>query len=90
MNCLIKASTTGIDLSGAGLCGGSVAAHNKIWNGGSGALLATGIDDSVVGDLFCVNNWIVAVDAISHADANMTIDNHVNNNGVGAIELVGT
>jgi len=90
LNCHIKAVTTGIDLSGAGLCGGSIAAHNMIWNGGTGALLATGIDDSVVGDLFCVHNWIVAVDAISHADANMTIDNHVNNNGAGAIELVGT
>jgi len=88
--CYIKAGTTGIDMSGAALLGGAVAERNKIWNGGSGALLATGIDDSVVGDLFCVGNWVVAVDAISHADANMTIDNHVNNNGVGAIELVGT
>jgi len=86
----ICAVTTGIDLSGAALVGNAVAAHNMIWNGGSGALLTTGIDDSVVGDLFCVNNWIVAVDAISHADANMTIANHVNNNGVGAVELTGT
>jgi len=89
-DCLIKAATTGIDLSGAALCGGSVAERNKIWNGGSGALLTTGIDDSVVGDLYCDDNRIVAVDAINHADANMTINNHVNNNGVGAIELVGT
>jgi len=89
-DCMIKAVTTGIDLSGAGLCGGSVAFRNMIWNGGQGALLATGIDDSVVGNLFCAGNWIVAVDAINHADANMTIDNHVNDNGVGAIELVGT
>jgi len=90
VGCAIKAATTGIDLSGAGLCGGAVAAHNYIWNGGSGALLATGIDDSVVGDLLCVNNWITATDAISHADANLTIDNHVQNAGVGAIETAGT
>jgi hypothetical protein len=89
INCEICAVTTGIDLSGAALCGNSVARDNLIWSGG-GALLTTGINDSVVGDLFCVNNYIVAVDAISHADANMTIGNHVNNNGVGAIELVGT
>jgi hypothetical protein len=89
ISCEICAVTTGIDLSGAALCGNSVAAHNLIWSGG-GALLTTGINDSVVGDLFCVHNWIVAVDAINHADANMTIGNHVNNNGVGAIELVGT
>jgi hypothetical protein len=88
-HCTIKAVTTGIDLSGAALCGGSVAYRNMIWSGG-GALLTTGINDSVVGDLFCAGNWIVAVDAINHADANMTIDNHVNDNGVGAIELVGT
>lgn len=88
-NCLIKAVTTGIDLSGAGLCGGSVAAHNMIWGGGT-VLLGTGIDDSAVGDLLCANNWITATDAISHADAAMTIDNHVMNAGAGAIETVGT
>lgn len=89
LRCHIKAITTGIDLSGAGLCGGSVAAENMIWGGGS-VLLGTGIDDSVVGDLLCVHNWITATDAISHADAAMTIDNHVQNAGVGAIETAGT
>ena len=89
VNCEICAVTTGIDLSGAALCGNSVAAHNKIWGGGA-VLLGTGIDDSVVGDLLCVNNWITATDAINHADAAMTIDNHVQNAGVGAIETVGT
>ena len=85
----IKAVTTGIDLSGAGLCGGSMAVHNMIWGGGQ-VLLGTGIDDSVVGDLLCVQNWITATDAISHADAAMTIDNHVMNAGVGAIETIAT
>ena len=89
LRCMIKAVTTGIDLSGAALCGGSVAAQNMIWGGGQ-VLLGTGIDDSVVGDLLCVNNWITATDAISHADAAMTIANHVINAGAGAIELVGT
>jgi hypothetical protein len=87
--CLIKAATTGIDLSGAALCGGSVAFRNMIWGGGS-VLTATGIDDSVVGDLLCAGNWITATDAISHLDPAMTIDNHVINAGAGAIELVGT
>ena len=85
----ICAVTTGIDLSGAALCGNAVAAGNLIWGGGA-VLLGTGIDDSVVGDLLCAGNWITATDAINHADANMTIDNHVINAGVGAIELVGT
>lgn len=85
----ICAVTTGIDLSGAALCGNAVAAHNMIWGGGA-VLLATGINDSVVGDLLCVNNWITATDAINHADANMTIANHVINAGVGAVELTGT
>lgn len=85
----ICAVTTGIDLSGAALCGNAVAFGNMIWGGG-GVLLATGIDDSVVGDLLCVHNWITATDAISHADAAMTIDNHVQNAGVGAIETAGT
>jgi hypothetical protein len=85
----ICAVTTGIDLSGAALVGNAIAAHNYIWGGGA-VLLGTGIDDSVVGDLLCAGNWITATDAISHADANMTIDNHVINAGVGAIELVGT
>lgn len=89
VGCNIKAVTTGIDLSGAALCGGSLAAHNYISGGGS-VLLGTGIDDSVVGDLLCVNNWITATDAISHADAAMTIDNHIMDAGVGAIETVGT
>ena len=89
LNCHIKAVTTGIDLSGAGLCGGSIAADNVIWGGGS-VLLATGIDDSAVGDLMCANNYIVATDAISHADAAMTIANHVINGAVGAVELTGT
>lgn len=90
IGCMIKAATAGIDMSGAALLGGSVAERNKIWNGGAGALLATGINDSVVGDLLCVGNWITATDAINHADANMTIDNHVLNAGVGAIETAGT
>jgi len=85
----ICAVTTGIDLSGAALCGNAVAARNIIWGGGA-VLLATGIDDSVVGDLLCAGNWITATDAINHADAAMTIDNHVQNAGVGAIETAGT
>lgn len=89
VGCDIKAVTTGIDMSGAALCGGAKAAHNYI-SGGGAVLLGTGIDDSVVGDLLCVNNWITATDAISHADATMTIDNHVLNAGVGAIETAGT
>jgi len=89
IGCEICAVTTGIDLAGAALCGNAIAAHNYIWGGGA-VLLATGILDSVVGDLLCAGNWITATDAINHADANMTIDNHVINAGVGAIELVGT
>jgi len=89
IKCEICAVTTGIDLSGAALVGNAIAAHNYIWGGGA-VLLGTGIDDSVVGDLLCVNNWITATDAISHADAAMTIDNHVMNAGAGAIETVGT
>ena len=85
----ICAVTTGIDLSGAALVGNAVIAHNMIWGGGA-VLLGTGIDDSVVGDSLCVGNWITATDAISHADAAMTIDNHVQNAGVGAIETAGT
>jgi len=85
----ICAVTTGIDLSGAALVGNAVIARNMIWGGGS-VLLGTGIDDSVVGDSFCVGNWITATDAISHADAAMTLDNHVQNAGVGAIETAGT
>jgi len=86
----IKAVTTGIDLSGAGLCGGTTIADNKISGGGS-VLLGTGIDDSVVGDSYCTNNWVSATDAISHADlANMALDNHVLNAGVGAVEAAGT
>ena len=87
---IIKAATTGIDLSTGGLFGGTVIAHNYISNGGSGALLATGIDDSTTGDTLCVDNWITATDAINHADANMTIANHVLNAGVGAVETTGT
>lgn len=89
IGCEICAVTTGIDLSGAALCGNAVAAHNMIWGGGA-VLLGTGIDDSVVGDLLCVNNYITATDAISHADAAMTIANHVINAGAGAVELTGT
>jgi hypothetical protein len=89
MGCEICAVTTGIDLSGAALVGNAVAAFNMIWGGGA-VLLGTGIDDSVVGDLLCAGNWITATDAISHADAAMTIDNHVMNAGAGAIETVGT
>jgi len=89
IGCEICAVTTGIDLSGATLCGNSVAAHNMIWGGGA-VLLATGINDSAVGDLLCVNNYITATDAINHADANMTIANHVIDAGVGAVELAGT
>jgi hypothetical protein len=89
IGCEIVAVTTGIDLSGAALVGNAVIAHNTIWGGG-GVLLGTGIDDSVVGDSLCVNTWITATDAINHADAAMTIDNHVLNAGVGAIETAGT
>lgn len=89
LNNEICAVTTGIDLSGAALCGNSVIAHNMIWGGG-GVLLGTGINDSVVGDSLCVNNYITATDAINHADAAMTISNHVQNAGVGAIETAGT
>ena len=89
IGCEICAVTTGIDLSGAALCGNAVAFRNLIWGGGA-ALLATGINDSVVGDLLCAGNWITATDAINHADAAMTIDNHVQNAGVGAIETAGT
>lgn len=89
MGCIINAATTGIDLSGAGLCGRTVIAHNYI-SSGVGGLLTTGIDDSASGNTLCVGNWITAVDAISHADAAMTIDNHVQNAGVGAIETAGT
>lgn len=86
----IAAVTTGIDLSGAGLVGNAVIAHNMICGGGA-VLLATGIDDSVVGDSFCVDNWVSATDAISHADlANMCIANHVLDAGVGAVEAAGT
>lgn len=86
----ICAVTTGIDLSGAALCGNAVIANNRIWGGGA-VLLATGIDDSVVGDSYCTNNWVSATDAISHADlANMALDNHVLNAGVGAVEAAGT
>jgi len=54
-------------------------------------LLATGIDDSVVGDSLCVDNWITATDAINHVDAaNMCIANHVINAGAGAVEFAGT
>ena len=88
-DCAIKAVTTGIDLSGAGLCGGAIAFRNLIWGGGA-VLLGTGIDDSAVGDLFCVNNYITATDAINSADVNMAVANHVINAGVGAVELVGT
>jgi len=89
VDCEICAVTTGIDLSGAALCGNAVALRNMIWGGG-GVLLATGINDSAVGDLLCVNNYITATDAINHADAAMTIANHVINAGAGAVELVGT
>jgi len=89
LECQIAAITTGIDLSGAALVGNAVIAHNMIWGGGE-VLLGTGIDDSVVGNSLCVDNWITATDAISHADAAMTIANHVQNAGVGAVETAGT
>lgn len=89
IGCIINAATTGIDLSAGGLFGRSVIAHNYI-SSGTGGLLTTGIDDSTTGDTLCAGNWITAVDAINHADATMTIDNHVQNAGVGAIETVGT
>lgn len=86
----IAAVTTGIDLSGAALVGNAVIAHNMICGGGA-VLLATGIDDSVVGDSFCVDNWVSATDAINHADlANMCVANHVINAGAGAVEAAGT
>jgi len=84
IGCEIRAVTTGIDLSGAALVGNSLLAHNYI------AKPATGIDDSVVGGSLVVDNWITATDAISHADADMTIANHVVNGAVGAVETTGT
>jgi len=69
--------------------GNAVIAHNMIWGGGE-VLLGTGIDDSVVGNSLCVDNWITATDAINHANAAMTIANHVQNAGVGAVETAGT
>lgn len=85
----IAAATTGIDMSTGGLFGNSVIAHNYIWNGVDGTL-ATGIDDSTTGGILIVDNWITAVDAISTANAAMTIANHVQNAGVGAVETAGT
>jgi len=85
---LIKAATTGVDLSVGGLFGGSLIAHNYIW-AGSGTL-GTGINDSVTGGTLCVDNWITATDAINHAAAAYTIANHVIDAGVGAVELTGT
>lgn len=87
--CKIAAATTGIDLSTGGLFGNSIISHNYIYNGTTGTL-ATGIDDSTTGHTLVVDNWITAVDAISHANASMTIANHVINGGVGAVELTGT
>ena len=89
IDCDIAAVTTGIDLSGAALVGNAVIRGNRIWGGGA-VLLATGINDSVVGDALCIDNWITATDAINHADANMCIANHVIDAGVGAVELAGT
>jgi len=89
VGCKIAAVTTGIDLSAGGLFGNSLIAHNYIYDG-TGGLLATGIDDSTTGDTLVVGNWITAVDAINHANATLTIDNHVQNAGVGAIETAGT
>jgi len=89
LGCKISAATTGIDLSAGGLFGNTLIAHNYIWNGTSGTL-ATGIDDSTTGHTLVVDNWITAVDAINHANASMTIANHVINGGVGAVELTGT
>jgi len=89
IGCKIAAATTGIDLSTGGLFGNSILAHNYIYDG-TGALLTTGIDDSTTGDTLCVDNWVTAVDAISHANASLTIANHVINAGVGAVELTGT
>jgi len=89
IGCKIAAATTGIDLSAGGLFGNSLIAHNYIYDG-TGGLLTTGINDSVTGDTLVVGNWITAVDAINHANAALTIDNHVQNAGVGAIETAGT
>lgn len=89
VGCKIAAATTGIDLSTGGLFGNTLIAHNYIYDG-TGGLLATGIDDSTTGDTLVVGNWITAVDAINHANAALTIDNHVQNAGVGAIETAGT
>jgi len=89
VGCKISAATTGIDLSAGGLFGNSLIAHNYIYSGGA-VLLTTGINDSVTGGTLCVGNWITATDAINHANAALTIDNHVQNAGVGAIETAGT
>ena len=85
VGCQIQAVTTGIHLSdGAGLTGNALIAHNYIYKPVNGIITATG------GPLV-VGNWITAsVDAISHTDADMTIDNHVSVGGAGAIELAGT
>lgn len=89
VGCHIKAVTTGVDLSTGGLLGGSLIAHNYISGGGS-VLLGTGIDDSTTGDSLVIDNWITATDAINHADAAMVIANHVQDAGVGAVEVAGT
>jgi len=84
LGCQIMATTVGIDLSGAALCGNTLIAHNYVFAG------TVGIDDSVVGTTMVVDNWINATDAISHGNAQLTIANHVMNGAVGAVETTGT
>jgi len=83
--CQIEAVTTGIHLSdGAGLTGMSLITENNI------AYPVNGIVTATAGPMV-THNWIAAsVDAISHPDANRTIDNHTIVAGAGAIETVGT
>jgi len=82
---IVVAVTTGIHLSdAAGLCGNALIAHNYIHKPVTGIICANG-------GALVAGNWISASnDAISHTDADLTIDNHVTVGGVGAVELTGT
>jgi hypothetical protein len=83
--CQIEAVTTGIHLSdAAGLAGNALITQNNIAYPVNGIICATGAP-------LVTSNWIAAsVDAISHPDANRTIDNHTIVAGAGAIETAGT
>jgi len=79
-DCHIEAVTCGIDLSGAALVGNALIKHNVVM------ATTVGIDDSVVGGSAVIDNWVSAADAISHANMNRVIANHVMNGAVGAVE----